>query len=517
MKINNYSADTLLKSAVVSPQLPKALDHVAHVLTYAPRWKTEFRVIGDKNASKRFTNADPIERACYNAKDAWMTDFLDDALEPHLEQVFHGAELYQDYLNLNLVGIQMRRDGVLIIRENIEEHSRILKSRARYARRELRELAASHGYSNFNPNAPEQVKGLFFEKYGIIPSKWSEKTGAASLDKGELTKALGNRDKEVRRAANLLLKYKKWMKLYSSYIKNLPIASDNRVHPTWNVSGAKTGRWSCQDPALMTIPKPVYSRGKDGKERVSAPGLRNLFGASKDYTLIEVDYRQFEAYTIALMSGDKKLKELLDTGDVHSATAKIIFGLDDKAWEALAGAVKKKFREMAKRARYALHYGAEPETAWRALVGDYPDLTLSQILRLFSSFKRLHPDIIRWQQEQVAFARKHLFIQGPVSGRRYQFWGEVEASACYNIPNQMTVADVINDVIGRLVKQLAPGERLLAQVHDSILAEAKDPIRLARKIKEACEKPVTLNGVEVIFAVDVKVGPNWGELEELKL
>lgn len=517
MRVDGYTEDTLIKMRVVAPQLPAALDAVSHILHHGKRWKTEFRILGDKNASKRFTGADPIARGEYNALDAWFTDLDDDLLSQKLLQVPRGEELYREFLALNDIGIQMRRDGVPVIKENMKHHRVTLGSRLRYARQELVEIAASNGVSNFNPNAPEQIKSLFFGKFGIIATKWSEKTQAPSLDKAALVKVLASDDKVIKRAAFLLLKYKKWQKLLKSYIKNLPVSRQGRVHPCWNVTGAKTGRWSCQDPALQTIPKPVYEKNSKGQDVLVAPGLRDLFGPSPGNVIVEVDFRQFEAYTIALMSGDRKLKELLDTGDVHSATAKIIMGYTDDEWNALPPFARKKQREMSKRARYGLHYLGTAENVWRALVGDYPELTLMEILNLFRGFKKLHPDIVGWQNEQIRLAKKSNCITCPITGRRYEFWGEIEVTACANIPNQMVVAKRTNDTIRDVVKVLRPGERILAQVHDSIVAEGPDPISLATRIKTAAEKPVRLNGMEVSFGVDCKWGPNWGNLEELKL
>lgn len=535
MKVEGYNRDTLLKAAVISPQLPKALDTLLCIETHAARWKTEFRITGDKNASKRFICANPMDRAEYNAKDAYQTDVLDDLQEVRLAQVYRGDELYRSYIELNAIGMGMRRHGVQVLRENFQHHRQALGRRRREARNALIELAGAgskdvtvlgdDGKRTFNPASGAQLRALFLDKYGVQPSKWSEKTGLPSFDEAALIKVCGLPDKTIRRAATLVIQFRRMSKLLKSYIVNLPVGDDGRVHPSWNVSGAKTGRWSCTDPAFQTIPKPVIEKLKNGKEKVVAPGLRNLFGPTKDNFLVEVDFKQFEAFTLGLMSGDANLLKWLYSGDLHVATAKVLFNLSDDAWKALAKETAKKFRELAKRARYALHYGSRPETAWRALVVDFPDLTLSMVLRLWSTFEKMHSGIVQWQQDQVAKARRDGFLECLVDGRRFHIWGEVEPSTCYNVPNQMTVAAVANAVIKRVDRRLKAGEAgrgaaLLGQVHDSLLAEGPDPIRLGKIIKEECELPVKLGKTEVVFPVDAKYGPNgedWGNLTTLEL
>lgn len=526
MKIENYTADTLLLAGVVCPSLPKALDTQCTIASPAPRWKTEFRILGDKNASKRFIGADPTARAIYNAKDALQTDMLDDSLTQRLSEVHNGAALYGSYMRLNNIAIGMRRTGVKVVKENLHFQRSLLRRRMRDAKNELGHVAEkydcltknSEGRWCFNPNAPEQVKKLFVEKFGVVPTRYSETTGAPSFDETALLTVCRSPELEIRRTAGLVLKFRKWQKLLKSYITNLPIAKDGKVHPCWNVSGAKTGRWSANDPAFQTIPNPEYRERKNGEKYLYAPGLRDLFGADEGFEMGERDFSQFEAWTIALMSGDKNLIEDLKTGDVHRATAMALWKLDMQGWLAISEELRYTRRQIAKVAGYQHRYGSDPVNAHAKLVPSFPDLSVGQVIRLWLVMDKRYADVKLWQNSMVGYARKHGHVECPVDGRRYQFWGEIEPSACYNAPNQMSVAAKTNETIERVNSRLRPEkeDRILGQIHDSLLFESKDLDGLDKIVQEECERPIRFGNIVESIPTDGKFGTVWGSLKKRK-
>lgn len=169
-----------------------------------------------------------------------------------------------------------------------------------------------------------------------------------------------------------------------------------------------------------------------------------------------------------------------------------------------------------KSVRYAFHYNAAPETAWKAAVIKVPSFTLRQAEKLFALLTRLHPDIVRYHEESLQTATELDYIEDPLSGRRYYFHGQVDAAQVYNLPIQMCASGLIDAAMRRLNPRLNDGEDIILQVHDSLLCEGPDPDRLISLIKEEMERPITLNGKSISFAVDVKVGTCWGKMKSVK-
>ncbi|MEW5304511.1 MAG: hypothetical protein WDW36_007120 [Sanguina aurantia] len=95
---------------------------------------------------------------------------------------------------------------------------------------------------------------------------------------------------------------------------------DGRIHATLDPTGAVSGRLSCKDPNLQTLP----TKGK------LASKTRAVVVATPGYRLLSADYSQIELRVIAQMSQDKRLLEHFDERvDVHTLTAQQIFGVSE--------------------------------------------------------------------------------------------------------------------------------------------------------------------------------------------
>lgn len=104
-------------------------------------------------------------------------------------------------------------------------------------------------------------------------------------------------------------------KLLGTYIDKMPeiALDDGRVHASYNQYGAKTGRFSSQDPNLQNIP----SHNKD---------IRQMFKAQDGYVLIGGDYSQQEPMVTAHLSKDRKMKEAFINGkDIYATIAALAF------------------------------------------------------------------------------------------------------------------------------------------------------------------------------------------------
>lgn len=104
-------------------------------------------------------------------------------------------------------------------------------------------------------------------------------------------------------------------KLIGTYIDKMPeiALKDGRVHASYNQYGAKTGRFSSQDPNLQNIP----SHNKE---------IRQMFKAQDGYVLIGSDFSQQEPMVTAHLSDDKKMQEAFINGkDIYATIAALAF------------------------------------------------------------------------------------------------------------------------------------------------------------------------------------------------
>ena len=101
-------------------------------------------------------------------------------------------------------------------------------------------------------------------------------------------------------------------------MKNVINPNDGKVHCVFNQYGAKTGRFSSQDPNMQNIP----SHNKD---------VRKMFVADDGYILMSSDYSQQEPKVMTQMCGDKKMLNAYKQGkDLYAEIASLAF---DKPYE----------------------------------------------------------------------------------------------------------------------------------------------------------------------------------------
>ncbi len=155
-----------------------------------------------------------------------------------------------------------------------------------------REIYSKVGHE-FNLNSPKQLQVVLFHELKLSVVR-KTKTGR-STDEATL------RELSIAHPAiPLLLEYRQLFKLVSTYIDALPKFADTngRIHSTFNVEGAATGRLSSKDPNLQNIPV----KGEAGGE------IRKAFIAPKDKILLAADYSQIELRIMAHLAGDPGLK-----------------------------------------------------------------------------------------------------------------------------------------------------------------------------------------------------------------
>lgn len=201
-------------------------------------------------------------------------------------------------------------------------------------RAEINLAKAKERIESLNLDSPKQLLWLLRDRLGLDTTNMHEET---STDK-ETLKRLSIKDAGVAE----LLTYRKAKKLCSTYFPEyLNYVYKGRIHSTFNVATARTGRLSCSDPNLQQVPG----------------ALHELFIADKGKLLITRDLSAIEPTVLAYYSEDPVLCDIIINGkDFHGTTAVAAFDLACDSTE-----VKKLFpqlRRVAKTIGLAVLYGA---------------------------------------------------------------------------------------------------------------------------------------------------------------
>jgi DNA polymerase I len=347
----------------------------------------------------------------------------------------------------------------------------------------------------FNISSPAQLGTILYEKLGLPTAgvkkgKTGYSTGMAELDKL----------RPLHPIINLITEYREYTKLKSTYIDALPKLVDEhgKLHTTYALDVAPTGRLSSHDPNLQNIP----TRTELGN------AIRTAFVPAKGNVFISADYSQFELRLAAVMADDKGLQEAFNKDiDVHTQTAAEVYGVP-------LDQVTKDMRRHAKVVNFGILYGMSPHGLSAATGMSFVDAK-----KFIDKYFELRKPVRDYIDKTLQHALKVGYVE-TIFGRRRPSpdlkssnWIVREAAkrAAQNMPIQGTEADLMKIAMLKVEKNIdGLGEQLL-QIHDSIVVET--PIKNAEKVAKILKD--TMEGVHplpVHLKVDVSTGSNWGEL-----
>lgn len=362
--------------------------------------------------------------------------------------------------------------------------------------KKIEEKIFEYAGSEFNIASPQQLATVLFDNLnlptaGVKKGKLGYSTAVDVLDKL----------RPIHPIIDCITEYRELSKLKNTYIDTLPemVDSDSRIHTTFNLTVAATGRLSSNEPNLQNIPV----RTELGKS------IRKAFIAGKGKVLVSADYSQFELRLAAVMSEDLDMIEAFNSGqDIHVLTASQVFGvaLED---------VTKEMRYQAKAVNFGILYGQTPHGLAAGTGMSFEDAR-EFIDRYFKKRTAL--------MDYIKSLRKKAYDEGFVEtlfGRRrptpdVRSSNFVVREAAYrqavNMPIQGTEADIMKMAMIELEKRLPDGAHQLLQVHDSILVECKkdQAEEVSKILKNTMEQIYPDLGIRL--DVDVSTGGSWGEL-----
>jgi DNA polymerase-1 len=441
----------------------------------------------------------PLDRATeYAAEDADVTWRLHRLLRPRLAE--EAATRIYERVDRPLIPVvaAMEREGIKVERDRLAGLSSSFAEAIARLEQEIFALAGEP----FTIGSPKQLGDVLFDKLGYKGGR-KGKSGQFSTDQSVL-EALAA-DPEGGTGAHVAAKVLEWRqlaKLRSTYTEALQAAINprtGRVHTSYSLVGAQTGRLSSTDPNLQNIP----IRSEIGRQ------IREAFVAEPGNVLLAADYSQIELRLAAHMADVPELKEAFARGeDIHARTAAEMFGHADRDTRA-----------RAKTINFAILYGI---SRWglAGRLGVAPDEAQAMIDRYFERF----PGIQRFIHEtleqvrecgysQTLFGRKTWF---PRIGSKNQAERQGSERAAINAPIQGTSADIIKRAMARMGPALADAGlgdvRMLLQVHDELVFELPEGlVPAARPVIERVMAEAALPAVrlDVPLGVEIGTGLTW--------
>ena len=355
-----------------------------------------------------------------------------------------------------------------------------------------------YGYAGreFNISSPQQLAEILFvdlglPSHGIKKGKTGYSTAASELAKLVLYHPI----------VPIISEYREYTKLKSTYVDTLPnqVGPDGRVHTTFNLTIAQTGRLSSTDPNLQNIPV----RTEIGKR------IRHAFIAREGHSFISADYSQFELRLAAVLAEDVDMIEAFNSGaDIHTRTAAEVYGvaLDD---------VTSQMRSNAKTINFGVLYGMSPHGLSVAT-----GMTMSDAKEFIDKYFAARKPLVTYIETLKQQAKDQGYVE-TIFGRRRPT-PDVKSSnfivrmaaerQAVNMPIQGTEADLMKLAMIALQKELPKDAKQLLQIHDSIIVET--PSGTAESVAQLMK--TTMEGIYpdlgIALKVDVKVGTHWGEL-----
>ncbi|MEI6639475.1 MAG: DNA polymerase I [Chlorobium sp.] len=487
--------DTMLASYVLNPEEKHNLDDLsARYLGY--QTTTFDELVGTGKAKLHIFDVDRQKLSNYACQDADLALQLENMFRKKLEGEKELLWICEK-IEFPLVSVlaAMEYAGVSIDSAHLAKASVTAQKELEL----LTEKIFGAAGSTFNIDSPKQLSHILFNVLGL-PTRKATKTGFST--NVEVLEELAGQHP----IASDLLEYRSLQKLKGTYIDALPRMVNpvtGRVHTSFNQFITATGRLSSSNPNLQNIPV----RTPLGKE------IRRAFiPSTPEKWLLSADYSQIELRIAAEISGDPQLIEAFrNREDIHTATARVIFGLDE---------ITSDMRRKAKEVNFGVLYGIMPFGLAKRL-----NIPQKEAKIIIDTYKAKYPGLFKALLTIIETGKQRGYVSTLLGRRRYiadlnsrnTNVQKAAERAAMNTPIQGTAADIIKCAMNlcsvRMLEQQMHSVMLL-QVHDELLFETTDAEKepLSRLVEQAMIEAALICGVKnVPVEVDIGIGKNWLE------
>jgi DNA polymerase-1 len=504
--------DTMWCHHATYPYLRKALETLCSIYTWEPYYKDE----GKHSYGKRGTDQAEF---LYNTKDSCVTrEILPITWRNAKELGFW--EGYRRTLSVAPSHLGMMLRGIRIDMKAKDKLSFEFQQKKDLYHEKLKQITGQEYNMNSNP----QLQKLLYGYYNM-PLHYNHKTKKVTTDQDAIAKLKKKYKKGGERfnVLDTISNFRKFSKLSSTYT-GMEVDIDGRIHTTykwvstWRTSSSESPFGSGGN--LQNIPNPRKEEGKM---------VRKLFIPDEGMELLAADYSQAEARVVDWEAENLVNMEAYEKGlDVHwektKATFSIPSDIEYKPKELYQDSLTREehtmymLRYLGKTVKHAGNYGEGPFMLQNTLAreGFYLDVAVCKIL--IQQTKRSDPMTVEWQRKIRDKIRATRELVSSF-GRKRRFLGRMNDNlwrAAYAFSPQNTVGELLQVALQNVWSNLDYVEVLL-NVHDEIVCQIKpsDRERAISDIREQMTIPLVIHDRELIIPVDFKVGPNWGEMEEL--
>jgi DNA polymerase-1 len=456
-----------------------------------------YQDVAGKGRDKKTFDYVPVKEATkYAAEDADIAFRLHALLKPRL--IKQGKLTVYETLERPLVPVlcDMEREGIQVDPGLLRRLSNDFAQTQARLEKEIYKLAGGE----FNIGSPKQLGDFFFGTLKL-PGGRRTKTGAWSTD-ADVLEELAAQGHEI---ATKVLDWRQLSKLRGTYTDALPTyinPKTGRVHTSFQLAAAATGRLASTEPNLQNIP----IRTEEGRR------IRQAFIAPDGFKLMSADYSQIELRLFAHIADIPQLKKAFaDEQDIHAMTASEMFGVPVKG-------MPREIRSRAKAINFGIIYGISAFGLSNQL-----GIPRSEADDYIKKYFQRFPGIRDYMEATKAFARKNGYVE-TLFGRRVHI-REINSSnpghrggaerAAINAPIQGSAADVIRRAMVRMPEAMRAKKlkaRMLLQVHDELVFEVPNKeidtlAKIAQQVMEKAALPAV--HLSVPLTVDARAAENW--------
>ena len=470
--------DTLIAHHWLWCELPHSLAYLTSIYTNEPYYKDTIET----------------EREIYNAKDCAVTWEIADQLLKEMSRKGLQERFFSFVMPLAEVVHRMGERGVAVDSERIGRLQRALEYLIERGKRNFNRMAGKE----INLASPKQV-GEYLYTDLKLPPQLHRKTKKPTTDEEAINKLA---KKYNRPGLKQILKVRDFEKKKGTYAE-VTLDSDGRLRTLLNVAGTDTGRLSSKQT--------YFDTGWNSQN--CPPWFRKNILPDPGKELLSGDLSGADARFFAWEIQEKQMIEVFNDpeGDIHCFVASKIAGCPYKPVDK-----KRPERARFKKVVHAFDYGLGANHAAEMIgcsVADgkkYKELYYSLFPRVPAYHKELKLQLSHNRRMTNALGRQRVFLGRLTEDlfRKAVAWGP-----------QGSVADYLDQGLVEIAERAPDWLDYLLQVHDELVFQCP-PERVPEAIefitKYVCV-PVLIHGVPLVVPLEFKVGPNWGEMEAVKI
>jgi DNA polymerase-1 len=485
--------DTMIASFLVEPVkcIPHGLDQVAK--EYTQRGVPAQKSLLGSGQSERAPGAVEVSAAAgYAAQLADVVLALGPVLRKRLEEAGQLAHYERVERPLAFVLARMELAGIRVDRDDLSRMGEEFRARKAAIEKRIYELAGRE----FNIGSTKQLADVLFEELKL-PVVKKTKTGYST--DAEVLERLAPKH-EIAQQILAQRELAKLINTYTDVLRDAVAPETGRVHASFQQTVGVSGRLISTDPDLQRTPV----RTPEGRR------IRQAFVAPPGTRLLSADWSQIELRVLAHFSRDPRLVEAFrEKIDLHRRTASLLF-------RVAPDEVSKEQRNIGKTINFATIYG-QGATALGQILGIARKDAQSYIEQYFAHYV----EVRRWLDRTIAEAHEKGYVTTILGRRRYipelSMRNDTDRAAgeriAANTPIQGSAADLCKLAmleIDRRLPGVAPGARMLLQVHDELVFEVPEAEVAATEglVRAAMENPCPL---DVPLVVGIGVGQSWGD------